>query len=94
VEELFPKFVSERLRPQIVVLDPPRKGVDEEALKSVIELQCDRIIYVSCEPSTLARDLKILEQGGYETSSIQPVDLFPQTYHVETVSVLDKRTKE
>lgn len=90
VEDLFPQFVSEGMRPQIVILDPPRKGVDPDALRSVVQLSPDRIIYVSCNPSTLARDLKILQEGGYKTRSIQPVDLFPQTFHIESVTVLDK----
>lgn len=90
VEDLFPKMVSEGTEAPIVILDPPRKGVDASALKSVAGLNPERIIYVSCNPATLARDLKTLKELGYECKSIQPVDLFPQTFHVESVSVLDR----
>lgn len=90
VEDVFPRLVADKSRPQIVILDPPRKGVDQAALKSVAQLEPDRIVYVSCNPATLARDLKILQESGYRTKLIRPLDLFPQTFHVESVSVLDR----
>ncbi len=90
VEAVFPQLLEEGKKPQIVILDPPRKGVDRDALLCTAQLGPDRIVYVSCNPATLARDLKILTENGYEAKSVRPVDLFPQTYHVESVTVLDK----
>ena len=72
----------------VVILDPPRKGCPAETLRRVASLRPKRIIYVSCNPSTLARDLAILEQSGYTTHEIEPVDMFPQTFHVEVIARL------
>ena len=69
-----------------LVVDPPRKGCDEALLTTIIEQRPKRVVYVSCNPATLARDLRILEDGGYKTQEIQPVDMFPQTTHVEAVA--------
>ncbi|MCH8745221.1 MAG: 23S rRNA (uracil(1939)-C(5))-methyltransferase RlmD [Chloroflexi bacterium] len=77
-------------KPDIVVLDPPRAGCQQEALRSLIKLSPPRVVYVSCDPETLARDLKLLCQGPYQVSSIQPLDMFPQTHHVECVAVLNR----
>ncbi|WP_224982904.1 23S rRNA (uracil(1939)-C(5))-methyltransferase RlmD [Geomonas agri] len=74
----------------LIVLNPPRKGCDEKVLKSVASIKPQRIIYVSCSPETLARDLDILAGLGYKTLEIQPVDMFPQTVHVEDVALLEK----
>ena len=74
----------------VAVVDPPRKGCDTTTLDSLIEMNPKRIVYVSCNPSTLARDLRYLEDRNYKTQVVQPVDMFPQTYHVETVAVLVK----
>ena len=76
------------IKPTAIVVDPPRKGCDLSLLKTIIELQIQKLVYVSCDPATLARDLKTLVNGGYEISSITPVDMFPQTTHVETVVAL------
>ena len=73
-------------KPDAVVLDPPTKGAKSEALQAILAAKPKRIVYVSCNPATLARDLHILvSQGAYEIRSLQPIDLFPQTAHVETV---------
>jgi 23S rRNA (uracil1939-C5)-methyltransferase len=77
-------------RPDAVLLDPPRAGCQQEALRSLLKLAPPRIVYVSCDPETLARDLKLLCLGPYRVSSIQPLDMFPQTHHVECVAVLDR----
>lgn len=82
------KFVS----PDLILLDPPRAGASE-ALVSLIALQPSRIVYVSCDPATLARDLKILTAEGYELSRVTAIDLFPQTYHVETVVTLERTVR-
>ncbi len=76
--------------PDVVILDPPRKGCEESLLKTVAKTKAKKIVYVSCKPSTLARDLKILEGLGYKTKKIQPVDMFPRTTHVECVSLLTR----
>jgi 23S rRNA (uracil1939-C5)-methyltransferase len=73
-----------------VVLDPPRRGCHPRALEHLVRLAPARIVYVSCHPATLARDLKILVAGGYQVGSVQPVDLFPQTAHIESVTVLTR----
>ena len=79
--------------PDAVVVDPPRKGMSEEAVRAVAAMEPRRIVYVSCDCATLARDLKLLESLGYRTRSATPVDMFPRTCHVETV-VLMSRAKE
>lgn len=73
-----------------VVLDPPRSGVDARALDALIKRSPQKIVYVSCDPSTLARDAKILVQNGYHLLNVQPVDMFPQTYHIESVAAFVK----
>ena len=75
----------------VAVVDPPRKGCDTTTLDSLIEMNPKRIVYVSCNPSTLARDLRYLEDRNYQTQVVQPVDMFPQTYHVENVAVLIRK---
>ncbi len=77
--------------PDAVLLDPPRVGCHPQALASLIELAPRRVAYVSCDPPSLARDLAILVDGGYEVLEIQPVDMFPQTYHVESATTLRRR---
>ena len=72
----------------VVFVDPPRKGCDDQTIEAITKLQPQRIIYISCNPSTLARDLSIFETKGYQTTVIQPVDMFPNTYHVENVVLL------
>ncbi|MGE3271394.1 MAG: 23S rRNA (uracil(1939)-C(5))-methyltransferase RlmD, partial [Chloroflexota bacterium] len=77
-------------RPTKVLLDPARVGCERPVLDALIAAQLERIVYVSCEPSTLARDLAILREGGYTLQSVQPLDMFPQTYHVESVALLTR----
>jgi tRNA/tmRNA/rRNA uracil-C5-methylase (TrmA/RlmC/RlmD family) len=74
----------------VVVLDPPRQGLERPVLEGIVVLDPRRIIYVSCDPSTLARDLKRLVQRGYELKRVVPLDLSPQTYHIESVTLLEK----
>jgi 23S rRNA (uracil1939-C5)-methyltransferase len=74
----------------LIVLNPPRKGCDEKVLKSAAAINPQRIIYVSCSPDTLSRDLDILSRLGYRTVEVHPVDMFPQTVHVEDVALLEK----
>ena len=91
-EEVMPWWVKANgLRPDVVVVDPPRKGCDEQLLDTMLEVAPERIVYVSCNPATLARDLKHLVEGGYEVVEAQPVDMFPQTTHVEVATKLVRK---
>ncbi len=85
VENILPELPD---RPDVVLLDPPRAGCYPGTLAGLIEHRPAQVIYVSCEPSTLARDLRILCDGGFRLVEVQPVDLFPQTYHIESVAYL------
>lgn len=86
------RLLSERgIRPDAIVVDPPRKGMSEEALRQVAKMQPKRIAYVSCDPATLARDLKRLTELGYAPQKATAVDMFPKTAHVETVVLLTER---
>ena len=84
------QLAAEGLHPDVVMLDPPRKGCDEATLSAVVTMSPRRVVYVSCNPSTAARDAKWLEEHGYRAEKVQPVDLFPRTRHVETVCLLSK----
>lgn len=90
-EEIIPGLIDQGIKADVIVVDPPRKGCEEKLLKSITEVSPKRIVYVSCDPSTLARDLKILDENGYKTVEIQPVDMFPQTAHIENVVKLIKK---
>jgi len=90
-EDVFPVLVEEGLRPHVVVLDPPRRGSDPVTLQAVLTAAPDTIVYISCNPATLARDLKMLCEKDYELRSVQPVDLFPRTSHVESVATLCRK---
>ncbi|MFN8635577.1 MAG: class I SAM-dependent RNA methyltransferase [Chloroflexota bacterium] len=87
VEDVLPNLIE---RPTKVLLDPARVGCERPVLDALIAAEPERIVYVSCEPATLARDLAILREGGYQLRSVQPLDMFPQTYHVESVSLLSR----
>lgn len=97
-EEVLPEFYekesrkpdADMLHPDVIVVDPPRKGCDEKCLETMLRMKPERIVYVSCDPATLARDLKILCGGGYELRKVRPVDQFGHTTHVETVVLLSK----
>jgi 23S rRNA (uracil1939-C5)-methyltransferase len=79
------------MRADVIVVDPPRKGCEETLLQTLIQMEPERIVYVSCDPATLARDVKYLEENGYRLKKVQPVDMFPWTEHVETVCLLKRR---
>ncbi len=90
-EEVLPeKYAHEGIRADVIVVDPPRKGCDERCLATMLQMQPERIVYVSCDSATLARDLKILCAGGYELKRVRAVDQFPMTGHVETVVLLSE----
>ena len=90
-EQVVPKLVEDGARPDVVILDPPRKGSDEKTLSAIASAQPQRIVYVSCNPATLARDVKCLREYGYEVKETVPFDMFPNTVHVETVCLLSKK---
>ncbi len=83
--EQYLENVAGKLRPQLVVVDPPRSGLGERVIKGLVKLSSSRITYVSCDPATLSRDLARLLQSGYKLEEAHLVDLFPQTYHLESV---------
>ena len=89
VEKELPKILK-RENIGAIVFDPPRRGVEEIALKSVIKNKIEKIVYISCNPATFARDVKILTENGYVLKKITPVDMFPQTAHIEVVGLLEK----
>ncbi|MEV2648162.1 23S rRNA (uracil(1939)-C(5))-methyltransferase RlmD, partial [Paenibacillus larvae] len=84
-EKLLPQWVREGVRPDVVVVDPPRTGCDAALLRAILAAKPPRLVYVSCNPSTLAKDCRTLLGGGYSAEWVQPVDMFPQTAHVECV---------
>jgi 23S rRNA (uracil1939-C5)-methyltransferase len=99
-EEVLPEFYEkataeassdEMLHPDVIVVDPPRKGCDDACLNTMLRMQPERIVYVSCDSATLARDLKILCDGGYEIRKVRGVDQFGMTVHVETVVLLSQQ---
>ena len=83
--EILEELKQDGYKADLVILNPPRKGCDERVLADTAALAPARIIYVSCSPRTLARDLDILSRLGYCTRETQPIDMFPQTYHIETI---------
>lgn len=94
-EEVLPKWYAENsetegAHPDVIVVDPPRKGCDEMCLDTIVKMQPKRVVYVSCDPATLARDVKWLQERGYELQECTPVDMFPHSVHVETVVALHR----
>mgnify|MGYP000972882246 CR=1 FL=1 len=89
---VMPALYKQGIRPDVVVVDPPRAGCTEIVLRTFANMKPQRIVYVSCNPATLARDLAILKDLGYITQEVQPVDLFPQTSHVENVALLMRKS--
>ena len=87
-ETVISNWYNEGNSADVLVVDPPRKGCDEALLQTILEMKPKKVVYVSCNPGTLARDLRILEDGGYKTVEIQPVDMFPMTTHIENVASL------
>lgn len=92
-EKWLPRWVEEGDRADVILVDPPRKGCGQEVLEAIVKAKPERVVYVSCNPATLARDLKYLVANGYEIRKVQPVDLFPQTGHVECVVLMSRVEK-
>ena len=84
------KKSTDGIQPTVILVDPPRKGLTESFIKASAQTGADRIAYISCNVATMARDIKLYQELGYELKKVQPVDLFPQTHHVETVALLSK----
>ncbi|OBZ07547.1 23S rRNA (uracil-5-)-methyltransferase RumA [Bacillus sp. FJAT-27264] len=93
-EDVIPNWKEQGITPDVIVVDPPRKGCDARLLETILAMQPKKVVYVSCNPSTLARDLRVLEDGGYRTVEVQPVDMFPHTVHVESVALLVRNGTE
>jgi 23S rRNA (uracil1939-C5)-methyltransferase len=89
-EKVIPEMINKGIKAEVVVVDPPRKGCEKSLLEALASMNPDRIVYVSCDPGTLARDLAILDQLKYKTLEVQPVDMFPMTSHVETVVLMSR----
>lgn len=87
-EDVIPNWKEKGITADVIVVDPPRKGCDPKLLDTILAMKPERVVYVSCNPSTLARDLRVLEDGGYKTVEVTPVDMFPHTVHVESVALL------
>lgn len=92
-EEVMLKWAEEERTADLLVVDPPRKGLEGQFIDAVLEMKPSKMVYVSCNPATLARDLALLAEGGYNVEKIQPVDLFPQTNHVECVVLMSRVEK-
>lgn len=91
-EEVLPeKYETEGIYADVIVVDPPRKGCDSACLETMLKMAPKRIVYVSCDSATMARDVKILREGGYELKRVRPVDQFAHTTHVETVCLMEKK---
>ena len=101
-EEVLPEFYEkgmaqgdreDMLHPDVIVVDPPRKGCDAKCMETIVKMKPERVVYVSCDSATLARDLKFLCEQGYEVKKVQPVDMFPHTGHVECVVLMSRVEK-
>ena len=88
------KLLAERgEKPDVIVVDPPRKGLSADVIEAIAAMSPERVVYVSCDPATLARDVKLLNAKGYALRHVEAVDLFPRCAHVETVCKLVKETE-
>ena len=86
-EDIIPNLT---VKPNVVLADPPRTGLHKKVIETLISMQPDLLVYISCDPSTLARDSKLLMEGGFTPQKFIPFDFFPQTYHIETLSIWTK----
>ena len=84
------EFIAQHGKPDVIITDPPRAGMDEDVVKTILEAAPERVVYVSCNPATQARDLALMDEA-YKVTRIQPVDMFPHTHHVENVVLLERR---
>ena len=84
------RFAAEGLKPDVIVVDPPRKGLSPEVIDAVVEMSPRRVVYVSCDPATLGRDVKLFSEKGYALKRAAAVDMFPRTKHCESAALLTK----
>ncbi|MGT2960572.1 23S rRNA (uracil(1939)-C(5))-methyltransferase RlmD [Streptococcus caballi] len=89
-ENAMAKWLAAGIKPTVIMVDPPRKGLTESFIRSAAQTGADKVTYISCNPATMARDIALFEEIGYKLTKVQPVDLFPNTHHVETVALLSK----
>ncbi|MFV8214830.1 class I SAM-dependent RNA methyltransferase, partial [Streptococcus pluranimalium] len=89
-ENAMAKWSKEGIKPSVILVDPPRKGLTESFIRASVAMAPEKITYISCNPATMARDIKLYEELDYKLQKVQPVDLFPQTHHVECVALLVK----
>ena len=82
---------GENAHADVIVVDPPRKGCEESLLRTMVDMKPERIVYVSCDSATLARDVKFLRGNGYELQKVKAVDMFPHTGHIECVTLLQRK---
>ncbi len=87
-KDFLEEYLSEKFNVNILVIDPPREGLEEEVIRAIINLRPDKLVYLSCNPDTLMRDVRSLLDNGYKLKVIQPIDMFPHTFHVETVVLM------
>lgn len=87
------QLAADGIRPDVITVDPPRKGISQDVIDAIVQMNPERVVYVSCDPATLARDIHLLEAQGYLYQTGEAVDLFPRTKHVETVCLLSKKEK-
>ena len=83
-------FFEQHGRPDVIITDPPRAGMHEKLVRQILELRAPKVVYVSCNPATQARDLQLLDES-YRVTRLQPVDMFPHTHHIENVALLELR---
>ena len=92
--EAAARFAAEGMKPDVLFVDPPRKGLAPGVIDSIAAMSPERVVYVSCDPATLARDLKLFQEAGYRAEKAAAVDMFPRTRHVETVCCLYHQKKD
>ena len=90
-EQAIQTWLNQGIKADVILVDPPRKGLTESFITSSVSMDPQRIVYISCNPATMARDIKLYQELGYELKKVQPVDLFPQTHHVECVVLLQRK---
>ena len=90
-EEVMPRWAKEGLKTDVIFVDPPRKGLTPAFIDAAVETNPKKIVYISCNPATMVRDLQLFKEQGYDFDEIDPVDMFPQTPHVESVTVLERK---
>ena len=87
---LFPKLIAKHGKPDVIITDPPRDGMHKDVIEQILKIEPQKVVYVSCNSATQARDLALMDEK-YKVTRVRPVDMFPQTHHVENVVLLEKR---